>query len=483
MTIRSKLILVMTALLVSCAGLFVLLHLEEGARVRDGVRVFLHESLEKLKEAAGARGETRPLASVALGRSYEILDFHIALGPGGWGIILERVEGPQLAPEVFSDVPGAEFRRGESSVLEEVDPERDGTVIPDLSVLHHLDEDPISQARRESLPRQLLIAGAILLVGLAAIWWITGRMTGPLKELTVKMQQVAGGDLTTKVQPTTTDEVREMSVAFNSMVDSLREKREIEQSMFRTERLTAMGNLAAGVAHDIRNPLNTIGLTLGHLRDQYAPDDPRAREGFLRHVDDMKKELGRLNELVKNFLSLAHPDRGETVRCDLREIVEDCLRLFSKEAESKGVTIDARLEETDPLIANPRQMRGAVTNILINALQSMEPAGGRLLVSLARSGARGSGNGSEGSEILLRIADTGCGIPPDDLERVFLPYFTTRPDGTGLGLPVARAAVEAAGGRIEVRSRPAEGTEVDIIVPAAAAAAPEHLRSLEEGVS
>jgi len=295
---------------------------------------------------------------------------------------------------------------------------------------------------------------------------------GRIPELEKQLARLPRRDLTAKVQPTTSDEVREMSLAFNSMVDSLREKREIEQSMFRAERLTAMGNLAAGVAHDIRNPLNTIGLTLGHLRDQYAPGEGGQREGFLRHVDDMKNELGRLNELVKNFLSLAQPDRGENVSCDLREIVEDCLRLFSKEAESQGVKIENRLEETKPLLLNPRQIRGAVTNILINALRSMEAEGGRLIVSLSRRSEGGDAGESPKGEILLHIADTGCGIEPENLEKIFLPYFTTRADGTGLGLPVARSAVEAAGGRIEVRSRPGEGTEVDLVFPVTSTGVP-----------
>lgn len=462
MSIRKKLLLVMTGLLVLATGLAFVLQFREADRLRAETARVVDEAVDRLvaeRASQFAPPELFPSAELDFpGRPeclWERWEKDLAFTPAGVFLRIERhfawIEDPEepLLPGRYRVLPSE-------------------TVLPPETVeaLQLKFRDPIEEVRKESLPRQIVLAGLVLLVGFVLIWLLAGHLTRPLKDLTGKMAEVAGGNLSVKVEPRTRDEVRQMSLAFNLMVDRLREKQELEHKMFRAERLTALGTLAAGVAHDIRNPLNTIGLTLAHLRDAHRPEEPEQREAFSRLLDDVKGELDRLNELVKNFLSLAHPDRGEKVYYDLRELVEESLRLFRKEAESNGVAVRAELEEVEALEINPQQIRRAVTNVLLNALQAIPPGGGNLQVSLFQQTPEGAnGVATPHAEVVLRIADDGRGMDGDQLDKAFLPYYTTSPEGTGLGLPIARWAVEANDGRMEVSSRPEIGTEVDFIFP------------------
>ena len=447
MRIRTKLLLFTSGLLVLSAGLSVALHLEERRRLERELETVVRQIVARFVGEARPGGLFAPARRAASLPEVETVTPRFHFGKRRWSVRIDRQVDHFFRDEDPYSFPG-----------DDVIPHR-------LSaVLHESLNNPIEVARRESLPRELLISGAVLLVGLGLTGLLAGRLTRPVNELTESMERVARGDLDVHVEPTTRDEVRQMSESFNTMVDRLREKQLLERKMFQAERLSAMGHLAAGVAHDVRNPLNTIGLTLNHLRDEYAPEESEPREAYLGHMSDIRSELDRLNDLVRNFLALARPDRGEKAFCDLAELVGDALRLFRRQAESLGVSIETQFERFEPLFLNPHQMRGAVTNVVINALRAMEDGGGELTVSLFRRPRR-DGPGDGASEVVLRIGDTGCGIEPEDLDRIFLPYFTTREDGTGLGLPIARGALEANGGRIEIRSRPGKGTDVDLVVP------------------
>ena len=441
----------MTGLLVGSTALSVFLHLRESDRFHTAFEEAVRKIVQAVAREHAPGGVFGPRSNPLI----ELEQFvpRYEFGPNGVSIRLEKrtylLDDPQLFPEVDVIPPEA----------------IEATLLDNFLV-------PSQVARNESVPRAMLIASAVILAGVGVVGLLVGRMTRPVHRLTERMELVAAGDLTARMDSPDRpgrDEFDKMAVAFNSMLESLREKRELERQIFRAERLSSMGTLAAGVAHDIRNPLNTIGLTLGHLGEQFAPEGEEHRRRFQAHLDDVRGELDRLNDLVKDFLSLAHPDRGEKTPCDLAELVEDTTRLFRKEAESKDVAVELDLADVPPVVVHPQQIRGAITNVVVNALASMEESGGHLQVGLAVRTAGGVSSYSalassdQAREVVLSVRDTGVGIEPEDLERVFLPYFTTREDGTGLGLPVARTAVEANGGRLEITSRAGAGTTVELI--------------------
>ena len=510
LSIRQKLLLVITGLLLLSGALSLVLHLKENRRAQEQVQRAVDRIVENLTHEGLVGSSGSPLGSgtafeeefgrgvVRRPRSVDQVDITTELvrplmvyHGGRWNLVVTKLSVRErlLDDESFdldrlregSFLPlGQDGERGENLSRETIDR------LP----------DPITAVQADSLPRELTIAGAVLLVGFVLTWFVAGRLTRPLKTLTRQMESVAQGDLSVdfpvvgrqtsagQAAVKRGDELTQMGLAFNSMVESLREKREIERKVFQTERLAALGNLAAGVAHDVRNPLNTIGLNLSHLRDSYAPeasDDPeqqRRRAGFERSLDDIKEELDRLNELVVNFLALAIPGdgdggdlsgdvdgRADLETCAPKDLVEDCLRLLRKEAESRGVVLEAELSEVPAIRGVPNQLRRAITNLLLNSLQALERSEKDERRLTLRLDCLPDAADGERAEVLLAIEDSGPGMNDEELERALLPYHTTRPEGTGLGLPIARGIIEAHRGRLELSSRPGEGTRVQIALP------------------
>lgn len=231
----------------------------------------------------------------------------------------------------------------------------------------------------------------------------------------------------------------------------------LQELAARDRRLAALGNLAAGVAHEIRNPLNALGMGLQRLRREWrlAPGEDQAE--FARFGGVLQGEVHRLNHIVERFLVLARPPRLTLTACPVAQHLEELLTLMWEEASAKGVAIETNLA-VDGVTArlDCAQTRQALLNLVVNALQAMSQ-GGTLRVSAA----------AHDGTLEVTIGDTGPGIPPDQLDRVFEPYFTTKDGGTGLGLPLAQRIIEAHGGRIRVDSQVGVGTTVSVRLPLA----------------
>ena len=225
----------------------------------------------------------------------------------------------------------------------------------------------------------------------------------------------------------------------------------------RDRRLAALGNLAAGVAHEIRNPLNALGMGLQRLVREWrlAPGEDQAE--FTRFGGVLQGEVHRLNDIVERFLVLARPPRLTLTTCLVRDHLSDLVTLMREEATAKGVALETHLA-VDGVTArlDCAQTRQALLNLVVNALQAMSQ-GGTLRVSAA----------AHDGTLEVTIGDTGPGIPPDQLDRIFEPYFTTKDGGTGLGLPLAQRIIEAHGGWIRVDSQVGVGTTVHVRLPLA----------------
>ncbi|MFQ5654095.1 MAG: PAS domain-containing sensor histidine kinase [Planctomycetota bacterium] len=313
----------------------------------------------------------------------------------------------------------------------------------------------------------LLATLGIFLVGIGLAWFLGVRVTRPVYQVTDGFRRVADGDLEARVPEGRTGEFGLLGRQFNHMVERLRENRELEQELSQRERVQHMGDLAAGVAHDVRNPLNAIHLNIGQIRDEFLPAAERGRERFLRFTSDIQREVERLNQLVTNFLSLARPSAEDQELIDANDLVKELERLLSKEAAGRRVDLRLDLEEDLPLLAwNRQEIKSAFLNIAMNSLQAMEPEGGSLDIITGIRPGDGDGEGDDGM-IAVSFVDTGQGIASEDLDRVFMPYFTSREGGTGLGMAIARRITERNGGQMEVRSRLAEGTTVSFLFPPA----------------
>jgi signal transduction histidine kinase len=308
------------------------------------------------------------------------------------------------------------------------------------------------QASRSAQYTLLLLLATTLVTGLF-VW----RFTRPIKDLSVAARRVATGDFDVRVPTDRRDEMGALSAAFNDMIAQLERLRELETQLHQVEKAAVVGRLAAAIAHEIRNPLNYINLTLDHLRSSFAPEDAKKRETFERLADQLKSEVQRINRHITDFLKYSRPSALELESLDLRVEAEDALRVISGQALERGV--ETRLEAQGPVplvVADRDSLRSVFTNLLLNSLEAIDGNGGSVSIKLS----------SEGEDrARVEISDTGRGITSDDIAKVFEPYFSTKETGTGLGLAIVKKAIDDHGGSISVSSKAGSGTTFTIILP------------------
>lgn len=378
-----------------------------------------------------------------------------------------RLGSPQKAAPLLvlrSSVPGryGRARSAEKIVAQQPDQSNDKEIpfeVEDaltsgIDLQPHLDR--LQHLVREARQRDLLATVGVFLLGVVLAWLLGTRLVRPVTEVVDGMRVVASGDLAMRLPEREDPEFGLVSRQFNDMVERLEDARRIERGLEHRERVQTMGDLAAGVAHDIRNPLSAISLHVGRIRREFEPDNPEAREKFLNYTGDVKEEIERLNRLVTNFLQLAQPASHEAEPVAPGELLEEVRRLLEKEAAAHQVTL--QVEVQDDLCEarwNRIEAKSAFLNVAMNAIQAMAGVGGTLRMS-ARSDQQWA---------VISFVDDGPGIAEQDQEKVMLPYVTMRPGGTGLGLAIARRVAERHGGRLELGSEVGVGTEVRFLMP------------------
>jgi signal transduction histidine kinase len=311
------------------------------------------------------------------------------------------------------------------------------------------------QASRSAFYTLMLLLATTLVTGLF-VW----RFTRPIKDLSLAARRVASGDFDVRVPAARNDEIGALATAFNEMTSRLGRARELELQLHHVEKAAVVGRLAAAIAHEIRNPLNYINLTLDHLRSSFAPDDPVQRETFERLALQLKSEVGRINRHITDFLKYSRPSALELESLDLRAEAEDAMRVISGQAAESGIQTSVIQHGDVPRIfADKDSLRSVFTNLLINSVEAIDGAGGQVEIELWPEP-------TERARIV--VSDTGKGIAPDDIAKIFEPYYSTKDTGTGLGLAIVKKAIDDHGGSISVSSKLDSGTTFTIILPARA---------------
>lgn len=247
----------------------------------------------------------------------------------------------------------------------------------------------------------------------------------------------------------------------------LAERRALEAAMAREQRLSAVGNLAAGVAHEIRNPLNAISIGLQRLRREFPPADPGPRVEYTRFTQIMQSEISRLNDIVNRFLSLARPALHSVNEEPLAPLLRELVTLLSSQAAAQQVQLVEKLNLGGATIRMDRQqLTQAFMNVLLNALQAM-PTGGTATIQADVAAVQDGNPIGRESVARIRITDTGPGIPAENLDRLFDPYFTTKDAGTGLGLALTHKIIQDHHGSIRAESQAGAGATFVIALPIA----------------
>jgi nitrogen fixation/metabolism regulation signal transduction histidine kinase len=302
----------------------------------------------------------------------------------------------------------------------------------------------------------------VILLGLILGWWISARVTRPIEKLAEGAREVAAGRWEARVQVKSRDEIGQLADAFNEMTRQLAEQRE---RLVQTERVAAWRELARRLAHELKNPLFPLQLTVENLqraREQSTDQRERATnqfdEVFFESTATLRAELENLKMIVSRFSDFAKMPPPEFERVDINELVRSTVKLFEPQLAPVGrppITPELYLDESLPRPqADTVLLRRALENLILNSLDAM-PAGGTLTIRTAH----------RPGMVRLEVTDTGQGLTPEECARLFTPYYTNKRHGTGLGLAIVQSVVSDHNGRIEVESAPGAGATFRIELP------------------
>jgi two-component system, NtrC family, nitrogen regulation sensor histidine kinase NtrY len=299
------------------------------------------------------------------------------------------------------------------------------------------------------------VAAAAILIGLLLSFWISARITRPLEELAEGAREVASGRWDTVIHLRGRDEIGELAAAFNEMTQTLTAQRE---QLVQTERVAAWRELARRLAHELRNPLFPLQITVENLQKARQLDAKQFLEVFNESTATLRAELANLNTIVGRFSDFSKMPAPHFARVNVNEALRNAVRLFEPQFNAVGkppVIPEYFLTEPLPEIdADADLLHRAFQNLVLNALDAM-PAGGTLTVRTSEH---------EGS-VRIEVADTGKGLTKEECSRLFTPYYTTKVQGTGLGLAIIQSVVSDHHGTISVLSEEGHGTTFRIELP------------------
>ena len=333
------------------------------------------------------------------------------------------------------------------------------------------------------------IVGIALLFGGILILMIPRVITKPVSQLVNATKLVASGTYSYRVKKLTgSNEISMLNQAFNNMLEKIEyhhnelekineknlklleetrrfnevleakveeatiEIKEKHEELIKAERLAIIGEIATGIAHEIRNPLSGIAVALELMKNE-----TQYPEEHKQTISDILREISRLERIIKDLLKFAHlsyPQSLTLIECEPNEIVERSLGLIYIKAKEKGIDVEKKLNCSERFKVDPEQIQQVVINLLINSVEAMDKPG-RLTIE----------TGSSNGHVLIEISDTGCGFSEEDKEKIFRPFYSNKEHGTGLGLPISRRIVEIHKGKILASSEKDKGSRFTVMIP------------------
>jgi signal transduction histidine kinase len=322
--------------------------------------------------------------------------------------------------------------------------------------------DNIRDIQHANFVRRLVATSLVFLIGMFLTIFLARRYTLPIHRLASGVKYVSEGDLSVTFPIKSSDEIGELAANLNEMVEKLKEKELLEKRLYEAEHLSKVGQLAAGIAHEIRNPLNYISLAIDHLKSELLPSCPERGHELQSIADNIKEEVRKANYMVLNFMNYGRPLKLRLQQISYPDLIDKTMPLMADRLKEQRIEVVREIpEDLPPMRVDPELMRNCLCNFITNGAQAM-PEGGTITL--------GANVDREQGRLRLTFTDHGVGIAPEDLEKVFQPYFTTKEAGIGLGLAITERIIKEHGGLLEVASRKGEGTTFTVILPLQAAA-------------
>jgi signal transduction histidine kinase len=314
--------------------------------------------------------------------------------------------------------------------------------------------ESLQETMRRNTTKRIIAALSVFAIGILLSTFLSMWYTEPIHNVVTAARKVAAGDLNQSLPVERKDEIGDLTLSFNYMVQRLREQRRLEERLREAEHLSAVGQLARGIAHEIRNPLNFISLSIDHIKTKYRPGDGAQAEGFEKLVESMKEEIHRLDRLVRDFLDYGKPLKLDLQPVRAQDLLADVVEIVKAKAASDRIRIIENYYALPQLRMDAELMKSCLFNVVTNAFQAM-PDGGTLTINAdVRDG-----------WFVLSLSDTGVGVSEENLARIFEPFFTTKSQGLGLGLAMTKRVIEEHGGKIEFVSTEGRGSEATISLP------------------
>jgi two-component system, NtrC family, nitrogen regulation sensor histidine kinase NtrY len=314
---------------------------------------------------------------------------------------------------------------------------------------------PYAELLRHIRSAALLVGGASIVLAILLSGWAAGRVTRPVEQLAEAARAVAAGNWSTQVEVTSSDELGELAEAFNRMTHELLGQKE---QLVQTERVAAWRELARRLAHELKNPLFPLQLTVENLVRARQQSPEQFEEVFRESSSTLLAEIANLKAIISRFSEFSKMPQPQFQRIELNDVVQNVARLFQAQLRAPGgPPIESALVLGDgmaPIAADPELLHRAISNLVLNAMDAM-PEGGTLTLRTRQ----------DDEHALLEVSDTGAGLTPEECERLFTPYYTSKSHGTGLGLAIVQSVVSDHGGKISVQSQPGRGTTFLIELP------------------
>ncbi|MGB2836024.1 MAG: ATP-binding protein, partial [Candidatus Sulfotelmatobacter sp.] len=301
----------------------------------------------------------------------------------------------------------------------------------------------------------LMVGGGGILLAILLSSWAAARVTRPVEQLAHAAQEVAEGNWNVRVDVLGDDELGQLADSFNRMTTELLGQKE---RLMQAERVAAWRELARRLAHELKNPLFPLQLTMENLVRARQQNPEQFEEVFRESSRTLLAEIANLKGIIAKFSEFSKMPQPQLRRVQVNEVIRGAVRLFQARLEAPGhakISCDLQLDpHLEPISADAELLHRAISNLVLNAMDAM-PEGGTLTLRTR----------NDGNQAVIEVADTGAGLTPEECERIFTPYYTSKEHGTGLGLAIVQSVVSDHGGRILVRSLPGRGTTFVISLP------------------